>query len=68
MEFLIKNTSVTNYLFIIITINLIAGIYILSKKDLSVINKLIYICLIFSFPVMGLIISLWFLRKKQYAE
>jgi hypothetical protein len=68
MEFLIKNTSITNYLFIIITINLIAGIYILSKKDLSVINKLIYICLIFSFPVMGLIISLWFLRKKQYAE
>jgi hypothetical protein len=68
MEFLIKNTSVTNYLFIIITINLIAGIYILSKKDLSVINKLIYICLIFSFPVIGLIISLWFLRKKQYAE
>jgi hypothetical protein len=68
MEFLIKNTSITNYLFIIITINLIAGIYILSKKDLSVINKLIYICLIFSFPVIGLIISLWFLRKKQYAE
>jgi antibiotic biosynthesis monooxygenase (ABM) superfamily enzyme len=68
MEFLIKNTSVTNYLFIIITINLIAGIYILSKKDLSVINNLIYICLIFSFPVIGLIISLWFLRKKQYAE
>jgi hypothetical protein len=68
MEFLIKNTSIINYLFIIITINLIAGIYILSKKDLSVINKLIYICLIFSFPVIGLIISLWFLRKKQYAE
>jgi hypothetical protein len=68
MEFLIKNTSITNYLYILIIINLIAGIYILFKKDLSVINKLIYICLIFAFPVIGIIISLSLLRKKQYAQ
>jgi hypothetical protein len=68
MEFLIKNTSITNYLFILMIINLIVGIYILFKKDLSVINKLIYICLIFAFPVIGIIISLLLLRKKQYAQ